>query len=151
MSASDAAPSTLPSPLSLQFSLSLVVKESFKLYKAVSEGVINLADAFFEMEYYDASEWGGGLGWAGRPVEDRHRGSTGRAVEQCRGCFGQRRSGAVKKLAADAQHAAAHLCFAAAAASHLLPPRCSPRPGVLPGERQRQRRAVWLLCNHRAD
>ena len=39
-----------------QFSLSLVVKESFKLYKAVSEGVINLADAFFEMEYYDASE-----------------------------------------------------------------------------------------------
>jgi hypothetical protein len=52
---------TLPPPLhspspSLQFSLSLVVKESFKLYKAASEGVINLADAFFEMEYYDASE-----------------------------------------------------------------------------------------------
>lgn len=36
------------------FSLSLVVKESFKLYKAVSESVINLADAFFEMDYHDA-------------------------------------------------------------------------------------------------
>ena len=42
-----------------QFSLALVVKESFKVYKAVSEGIINLADAFFEMEYYDASEPGG--------------------------------------------------------------------------------------------
>ena len=31
-----------------------MVKESFKVYKAVSEGVINLADAFFEMEYHDA-------------------------------------------------------------------------------------------------
>lgn len=31
-----------------------MVKESFKLYKAVSECVINLADAFFEMEYHDA-------------------------------------------------------------------------------------------------
>ncbi|KAI3432215.1 hypothetical protein D9Q98_003777 [Chlorella vulgaris] len=38
------------------FSLSLVVKESFKLYKAVSEGVINLADAFFEMERHDAAQ-----------------------------------------------------------------------------------------------
>jgi hypothetical protein len=38
----------------LQFSLSLVVKESFKVYKAVSEGIINLADAFFEMEAHDA-------------------------------------------------------------------------------------------------
>ena len=30
------------------------MKESFKLYKAVSEGVINLADIFFEMPYVDA-------------------------------------------------------------------------------------------------
>ena len=31
-----------------------VLKESFKVYKAVSEGIINLADRFFEMEYLDA-------------------------------------------------------------------------------------------------
>ncbi|PSC73445.1 clathrin assembly [Micractinium conductrix] len=37
------------------FALSLVLKESFQLYKAVSEGVINLAGAFFEMEYHDAT------------------------------------------------------------------------------------------------
>lgn len=37
------------------FALLLVVKESFKLYKAVSEGVINLADAFFEMERGEAA------------------------------------------------------------------------------------------------
>lgn len=41
-------------PPAPQFALGLVVKESFKVYKAVSEGVINLADAFFEMEYHDA-------------------------------------------------------------------------------------------------
>ena len=35
-------------------SLGMVVKESFKLYKALSEGVINLADSFFGMEYLDA-------------------------------------------------------------------------------------------------
>jgi hypothetical protein len=35
-------------------SLSMVVSESFKLYKALSEGVINLADCFFTMEYLDA-------------------------------------------------------------------------------------------------
>ena len=35
-------------------SLSMVVRESFKLYKALSEGVINLADCFFSMEYLDA-------------------------------------------------------------------------------------------------
>jgi hypothetical protein len=35
-------------------SLSMVVRESFKLYKALSEGVINLADCFFTMEYLDA-------------------------------------------------------------------------------------------------
>lgn len=49
-------------PLPRQFSLSLVVKESFKLYKAVSESVINLADAFFEMDYHDAGE--GVVAWA---------------------------------------------------------------------------------------
>ena len=55
-------PPAVPCP---QFALSLVLKESFQLYKAVSEGVINLAGAFFEMEYHDASECthtGGGGG-----------------------------------------------------------------------------------------
>lgn len=37
-------------------SLSMVVNESFKLYKALSEGVINLADCFFTMEYLDAAK-----------------------------------------------------------------------------------------------
>ena len=32
--------------------LSLVVRDSFKLYKAISEGIINLADKFFRMDYY---------------------------------------------------------------------------------------------------
>jgi len=35
-------------------SLSMVVSESFKLHKALSEGVINLCDCFFAMEYLDA-------------------------------------------------------------------------------------------------
>lgn len=39
-----------------------MVKESFALYKAVSEGIINLADSFFEMDYLDAGGWVGG-GW----------------------------------------------------------------------------------------
>ncbi len=34
----------------------MVVKESFKLYKVVSEGVINLADTFFEMSHLDAAK-----------------------------------------------------------------------------------------------
>jgi hypothetical protein len=44
----------------VQYALGLVVKESFTLYKSVSEGVINLADNFFEMEYLDAGEPGAG-------------------------------------------------------------------------------------------
>lgn len=35
-------------------SLSMVMRESFKLYKALSEGIINLADCFFTMGYLDA-------------------------------------------------------------------------------------------------
>jgi len=31
-----------------------VLKESFKVYKAVSEGLINLADKFFDMDYFNA-------------------------------------------------------------------------------------------------
>ena len=31
-----------------------MLKESFKVYKAISEGLINLADHFFEMEYLEA-------------------------------------------------------------------------------------------------
>lgn len=38
----------------VQQSLLTVLKESFKVYKAISEGLINLADRFFEMEYLDA-------------------------------------------------------------------------------------------------
>ncbi len=37
-----------------QASLYLVLKESFKVYKAISEGLINLADRFFEMDYLAA-------------------------------------------------------------------------------------------------
>ena len=33
-----------------------MAKESFKVYKAISEGLINLADRFFEMEYLDAQK-----------------------------------------------------------------------------------------------
>lgn len=32
----------------------MVVRESFRLYKALSEGIINLADKFFTMDYLDA-------------------------------------------------------------------------------------------------
>lgn len=38
----------------VQQSLLTILKESFKVYKAISEGLINLADRFFEMEYHDA-------------------------------------------------------------------------------------------------
>ena len=38
----------------MQQSLLTVLKESFKVYKAISEGLINLADRYFEMEYLDA-------------------------------------------------------------------------------------------------
>ena len=31
-----------------------MMKESFKVYKAVSEGLINLADKFFDMDYFNA-------------------------------------------------------------------------------------------------
>jgi hypothetical protein len=45
----------------------MVVKESFKLYKAISEGVINLADAFFELDYLVAgAQWWGWGACAGR-------------------------------------------------------------------------------------
>lgn len=37
-------------------SLSLVVRESFKLYKALSEGVINLLDLFFTFDYVNAAK-----------------------------------------------------------------------------------------------
>ena len=45
---------TLRAGLWVQASLLLVLTESFKVYKAISEGLINLADRFFEMEYLDA-------------------------------------------------------------------------------------------------
>jgi hypothetical protein len=40
----------------VQAALLLVLKESFKVYKAISEGLINLADKFFEMDYLDAQK-----------------------------------------------------------------------------------------------
>ena len=40
----------------VQASLMAVLKESFKVYKAISEGIINLADRFFEMEYLEAQK-----------------------------------------------------------------------------------------------
>ena len=38
----------------LQYSLTLVVRESFRLHKALSQGLINLADVFFGLDYTDA-------------------------------------------------------------------------------------------------
>lgn len=40
----------------VQAALLLVLKESFKIYKAISEGLINLADKFFEMDYLSAQK-----------------------------------------------------------------------------------------------
>ena len=40
--------------LCIQAALFYVLKESFKVYKAVSEGLINLADKFFDMDYFNA-------------------------------------------------------------------------------------------------
>ncbi len=40
----------------MQGSLFFVLKESFKIYKAISEGLINLADKFFEMDYLSAQK-----------------------------------------------------------------------------------------------
>ena len=40
----------------VQAALVAVLKESFKVYKAISEGIINLADRFFEMEYLEAQK-----------------------------------------------------------------------------------------------
>ena len=37
-----------------QAALFYVLKESFKIYKAISEGLINLADKFFDMDYFNA-------------------------------------------------------------------------------------------------
>ena len=33
-----------------------MLKESFKVYKAISEGLINLADKFFDMDYFNAQK-----------------------------------------------------------------------------------------------
>ncbi|KAL6508443.1 hypothetical protein OROHE_021576 [Orobanche hederae] len=38
----------------VQYALSLVVKESFKLYCSINDGIINLVDMFFEMPKHDA-------------------------------------------------------------------------------------------------
>lgn len=40
----------------VQQALLVVLKESFKIYKAISEGLINLADRFFDMEYLEAQK-----------------------------------------------------------------------------------------------
>lgn len=38
----------------IQYALALVLKESFKLYCAINDGIINLLDKFFEMQRHDA-------------------------------------------------------------------------------------------------
>ncbi|KAJ8470554.1 hypothetical protein OPV22_024897 [Ensete ventricosum] len=38
----------------VQYALALVLKESFKIYCAINDGIINLVDMFFEMSKYDA-------------------------------------------------------------------------------------------------
>ncbi|KAF8691227.1 hypothetical protein HU200_040347 [Digitaria exilis] len=38
----------------IQYALALVVKESFKIYCAINDGIINLVDMFFDMPKYDA-------------------------------------------------------------------------------------------------
>ncbi|XP_072963233.1 putative clathrin assembly protein At5g57200 [Typha angustifolia] len=38
----------------VQYALALVLKESFKIYCAINDGIINLVDMFFEMPKYDA-------------------------------------------------------------------------------------------------
>eukprot|EP00249_Psilotum_nudum_P020180 c27591_g1_i4 orf=363-1454(-) len=38
----------------IQYALALVLKESFKLYCAINDGIINLVDKFFEMQRHDA-------------------------------------------------------------------------------------------------
>ncbi|CAL9063977.1 putative clathrin assembly protein At5g57200 isoform X1 [Musa acuminata AAA Group] len=38
----------------IQYALALVLKESFKIYCAINDGIINLVDMFFDMSKYDA-------------------------------------------------------------------------------------------------
>ncbi|XP_058068154.1 putative clathrin assembly protein At5g57200 isoform X2 [Magnolia sinica] len=38
----------------IQYALALVLKESFKIYCAINDGIINLVDLFFDMSRYDA-------------------------------------------------------------------------------------------------
>ncbi|EEC72596.1 hypothetical protein OsI_06060 [Oryza sativa Indica Group] len=38
----------------IQYALALVLKESFKIYCAINDGIINLVDMFFDMPKYDA-------------------------------------------------------------------------------------------------
>ncbi|KAJ8498084.1 hypothetical protein OPV22_008636 [Ensete ventricosum] len=38
----------------IQYALALVLKESFKVYCAINDGIINLVDMFFDMSKYDA-------------------------------------------------------------------------------------------------
>ncbi|KAK9806363.1 hypothetical protein WJX72_011503 [[Myrmecia] bisecta] len=40
----------------VQGAVLVVLKESFKMYKAISEGLINLADRFFDMEFLEAQK-----------------------------------------------------------------------------------------------
>ncbi|XP_042423700.1 putative clathrin assembly protein At5g57200 isoform X1 [Zingiber officinale] len=40
--------------LLIQYALALVLKESFKIYCSINDGIINLVDMFFEMSKYDA-------------------------------------------------------------------------------------------------
>jgi hypothetical protein len=54
----------LPCATAAQTAANWVLRESKAVYRAASEGVINLADKFFEMERSDALRCGGGGGVA---------------------------------------------------------------------------------------
>ena len=57
-----------------------MLKESFKVYKAISEGLINLADHFFEMEYLEAHK---GLDIYKESIAANERLQVGAAVMAC--------------------------------------------------------------------
>jgi hypothetical protein len=56
-------PSHPPTPPTRQAAASWALRESRAVYRAASEGVVNLADVFFDMGRDDAMRWGGVGGW----------------------------------------------------------------------------------------
>uniref|UniRef100_A0A0E0JW83 ENTH domain-containing protein n=1 Tax=Oryza punctata TaxID=4537 RepID=A0A0E0JW83_ORYPU len=54
----------------IQYALALVLKESFKIYCAINDGIINLVDMFFDMPKYDAIKALAVYKRAGQQAED---------------------------------------------------------------------------------